>query len=200
MAILVLQSSWSGRESWLLCLVCLPDVSWWLCGSSLWCHGFVCGLWLWYFLIILTIFATKRAELFISCLFENLIQVVSHWSFSHSNTESSFKQYFIQIVAYRRMLQWQYIQELTVSFELICKPKMKVVMHHAAYHQYRPCLLKGALAWYGKLTWESAHAWILKILCYLIVWGITLIFMVRLSFYEIPLLLYDVTNDITIIP
>ena len=40
--------------------------------------------------------------------------------------------------------------------------------------------MKGALAWYGKLTWESAHAWILKILCYLIVWGITLILMVRL--------------------
>ena len=59
---------------------------------------------------------------------------------------------------------------------------------------------KGALAWYGKLTWESAYAWILKILCYLIVWGITLIFMVRLSFYAIPLLIYDVMNDITIIP
>ena len=39
-----------------------------------------------------------------------------------------------------------------------------------------------------------------KILCYLIVWGITLIFMVRLSFYAIPLLIYDVMNDITIIP
>ena len=61
-------------------------------------------------------------------------------------------------------------------------------------------ILKGALAWYGKLTWESAHAWILKILCYLIVWGITLIFMVRLSFHAIPLLIYDVMNDITIIP
>ena len=59
---------------------------------------------------------------------------------------------------------------------------------------------KGALAWYGKLTWESAHTWILKILCYLIVWGITLIIMVRLSFYAIPLLIYDVMNDITIIP
>ena len=47
---------------------------------------------------------------------------------------------------------------------------------------------KGALAWYGKLTLESSHAWILKILCYLIVWGINLIFMVRLSFYAIPLL------------
>ena len=62
-------------------------------------------------------------------------------------------------------------------------------------------LSKGALAWYGKLTWESGtHAWILIILCYLVVWGITLIFMVRLSFYAIPLPIYDVMNDITIIP
>ena len=53
MSILVLQSSWLGRESWLLCFVCLPGVSWLLCGSSLCCHGFVCSLWLWYFLIIL---------------------------------------------------------------------------------------------------------------------------------------------------
>ena len=60
--------------------------------------------------------------------------------------------------------------------------------------------LKGALAWYGKLTWESVHAWILIILCYLIALGITLIFMVRLSFYAIPLLIYDVMNDITLIP
>ena len=61
-------------------------------------------------------------------------------------------------------------------------------------------LCKGALAWYGKITWESAHAWNLIILCYLIVWGITLIFIVRLSFYAIPLLIYDVMIDITIIP
>ena len=56
MSILVLQSSWWGRESWLLCLICLPGVSWWLSGSSSRCHGVVCGLWLWYFLIILTYF------------------------------------------------------------------------------------------------------------------------------------------------
>ena len=54
MSILVLQSSWWGRESWLLCLICLPGVTWWLSGSSTRCHGVVCGLWLWYFLIILT--------------------------------------------------------------------------------------------------------------------------------------------------
>ena len=44
------------------------------------------------------------------------------------------------------------------------------------------CLLKGALSWYGKLTLESAHAWNLIILCLLIVWGMTYIFMVHLSF------------------
>ena len=66
-----------------------------------------------------------------------------------------------------------------------------------------PCgifLIKGALAWYGKLTWESAHAWNLIILCYLIVCGMTFIFMVHLSFYAIPLLIYDFMNEITIIP
>ena len=58
----------------------------------------------------------------------------------------------------------------------------------------------GALSWYGKLTWESAHAWNLIILCLLIVWGMTFIFMVHLSFYAIPLLIYDVMYDITTIP
>ena len=50
----ILQSSLWGRESWLLCLICLPGVSWWLSGSSSRCHWVVCSLWLWYFLIILT--------------------------------------------------------------------------------------------------------------------------------------------------
>ena len=35
-------------------LICLPGVLLWLSGSSSQCHGVVCGLWLWYFLIILT--------------------------------------------------------------------------------------------------------------------------------------------------
>ena len=39
MFILVLQSSWWGQESWLLCLICLSGVSWWLSGSSSRCHG-----------------------------------------------------------------------------------------------------------------------------------------------------------------
>ena len=57
-----------------------------------------------------------------------------------------------------------------------------------------------AFTWYGKLTWESAHAWNLKILCLLIVLGMTFRFMVHLSFYAIPLLIYDVMYDITTIP
>ena len=58
MFILVLQSSWWGRErerereSWLLCLVCLPGVSLLLCGYFSQCHGFVCSLWLWYSLYL----------------------------------------------------------------------------------------------------------------------------------------------------
>ena len=67
-------------------------------------------------------------------------------------------------------------------------------------HQVILDLVKGALAWYGKLTWESAHAWNLIILCLLIVWGMTFIFMVHMSFYAIPLLIYDVMYDITTIP
>ena len=55
-SILELQSSRWGRESWLLCLICLPGVSWWLNRFSSRCHGVVCGLWLWYFLIILIYF------------------------------------------------------------------------------------------------------------------------------------------------
>ena len=41
------------REGWFLCFVCLSGDSWLLCGSSSRRHGFVCSLWLWYFLIIL---------------------------------------------------------------------------------------------------------------------------------------------------
>ena len=55
-------TGWWGRESWLLCLVRLPGVSWWLCGSSSRCHGFICGLWLWYILIILTVLTVFSVE------------------------------------------------------------------------------------------------------------------------------------------
>ena len=65
---------------------------------------------------------------------------------------------------------------------------------------YHPLSSKGALSWYGKLTWESAHAWNLIILCLLVVWGMTFIFMVHLTIYAIPLLIYDVMYDITTIP
>ena len=58
--ILVLRPFWWGRESWLLCLICLPGVLWWLGGSSLWCRGVVCCLWMWCFLIILFLLYIKK--------------------------------------------------------------------------------------------------------------------------------------------
>ena len=49
-----LRSSWLGRETWLLYLVCLPGVLWLFYDSISRCRGFVCILWFRYFLIILT--------------------------------------------------------------------------------------------------------------------------------------------------
>ena len=43
-----------GKRELVDLLNCLPGVSWWLSGSSSRCHGVVCGLWLWYWLIVPT--------------------------------------------------------------------------------------------------------------------------------------------------
>ena len=56
---------------------------------------------------------------------------------------------------------------------------------------------KGPLSWYRKLTWKSAHAWNLIILCTFIACGITTINMVHLIFYASRLSIYDVMYDIT---
>ena len=70
-SILILQSFRWGRQSWLLCFVCLPNVSWLLCGSTSRCTGLsaVCD-WLLYFLIILTFFMVLYLH---SVLFSRLI-------------------------------------------------------------------------------------------------------------------------------
>ena len=54
-----LQSSWRGRESWLLYCYCLSDVLFLFtfCESSPWHRGLVCSVWLCFFLIILTNFS-----------------------------------------------------------------------------------------------------------------------------------------------
>ena len=57
--------------------------------------------------------------------------------------------------------------------------------------------LKGPVSWYGKLTWESAHAWNLIILCTFVALGMTTIIMVHLIFYVILLKIYDVIYGIT---
>ena len=51
-----------GKREQVALLNCLPGVSWWLSSSSLRCHGVVCGLWLWYFLIILTYYFSSWIE------------------------------------------------------------------------------------------------------------------------------------------
>ena len=81
MSILVLQSSWWGRESWLLCLICLPGVLWRSRGSSSPCHGVVCSLWLWYFLIILTNFGRNDPY---TTLFK-IVQIVTVHCISRSH-------------------------------------------------------------------------------------------------------------------
>ena len=55
--------------------------------------------------------------------------------------------------------------------------------------------MKGPVSWYGKLTWESAQAWNLIILCTFVALGMTTIIMVHLIFYAIPLSIYDVIYD-----
>ena len=53
-------------------------------------------------------------------------------------------------------------------------------------------------------VWEIdmgvSHALNLIILCLLIAWGMPFIFIVHLSFYAIPLLIYDVMHDIATTP
>ena len=86
MSILVLQSFWWARENWMLCFVCLPGVSWLLCGSSSRCHGFVCSLGLWYFLIIFTY--RRVAEFHIRLTFwEKLPHRHKRWNRSQIKTK-----------------------------------------------------------------------------------------------------------------
>ena len=79
MSILVLQSSWWGRESWLLCLICLPGVPWWMSGSSSRCHRVVCGLWLWYFLIILTYYFYTAFSIVWWCVTHTVWMQLANW-------------------------------------------------------------------------------------------------------------------------
>ena len=97
-SILVLQSSWWGRESWLLCLICLPGVSWWLSGSSSRCQWVVCSLWLWYFLIILTYYF----------LFKRLLSVtlVSHFYYTRQ---------LISLVSVSKNSKWVWSGNTTIT-------------------------------------------------------------------------------------
>ena len=56
MSFLVLQSSCLGRGGWLLYFCGLLNVIFLLSffASSSWCHGLVCGVWMWHLLVVLS--------------------------------------------------------------------------------------------------------------------------------------------------
>ena len=97
------------RESWLLCLICLPGVSWWLSGSSSRCHGVVCGLWLWYFLIILTYYFVRTRPSYMVISAHVLLNLLNELGKSYTMRESlkyiakrtdlmnSHKNYFLNL-------------------------------------------------------------------------------------------------------
>ena len=105
----------------------------------------------------------------------------------HSAILSTFiKLPFVIKILVLSILEWPFYTSFTEC------PKRRDPLRSSGptnTYQFGESIPKWALAWYGKLTRESSHAWILKILCYLIVWGITLIFMARLSF-----LCYSIAN------
>ena len=58
---------WCGKESWLLCFDCFPDVLWpsVFRGSFPWWRGMVCGVWFRYFLAILTSLQAREGIIFL---------------------------------------------------------------------------------------------------------------------------------------
>ena len=81
-------------EGWLLCLFCLPGVSWLLCGSSSRCNGIVCSLWLWYFLIILTYYFSNAKSIWtiniphiVSPIVTQFYQKLKHFIFMKMKVE-----------------------------------------------------------------------------------------------------------------
>ena len=102
MSILVLQSSWWGRDSWLLCLICLLGVSWWLSGSYSRCHVVVCGLWLWYYLIVLTYYFRKS-------LVPGLYCNILHAWWSTQSRWASLLSSLIALPWVRRQTLWRFL-------------------------------------------------------------------------------------------
>ena len=92
---LVLKSSYWRRESLLLCFVCLPGFSWLLYGSSSRCHSFFCSLWLWYYLIILTIFSRGGSGVDWLNVFINVFGSFIHKSFVTNMSQAQKYLYYL---------------------------------------------------------------------------------------------------------
>ena len=84
------------RESWLLCLVCLPGVLWLLCGYSNQCHGFVCSLWLWYSLTIFECNSCEQRWPWRICTFVGLVWAFVTVKNSHVVTEMAIECHFVR--------------------------------------------------------------------------------------------------------
>ena len=68
-----------GKRELVVCFVCLLGVSWLLRGSSSRYHGFVCSLWLWYILIIITYYFWARTWDLVHVLWRRLKWDCSNW-------------------------------------------------------------------------------------------------------------------------
>ena len=108
---------------------------------------------------------------------------------------TSYGVYISQLIRFARVSS--YVTDFNLRNKLLTQ---KLLKQGQRYHKLRKTFSKGALAWYGKLTWESAHTWILIILCLINCLGYNCNIYGAFEFYAISLLIYDVMNDITIIP
>ena len=105
-------------------------MSWWLSGSS-WCHGAVCSLWLWYFLIILTYY------FWISCLL--------HTSGTFEKIPLNFDQKLIWV--------WRYVEPSPLS----CLSFYNKILHIRDCYLQRgviAVLQTALLSKWGLLSWN----------------------------------------------
>ena len=148
MSILFLQSSWRGRESWLLCFYCLVLLLWVFCGSSSQCPGLVCSVWLWYFLIILTFWCSIWIVFVLHCLSYTYLygSISTHKNMNtklRSGSESWLEKITVIIIDVCREHSGSVVECLTQDWGAMGSSLTGVtVLCSWARHIY-PCLVQG---------------------------------------------------------
>ena len=146
-----------GKRELVALLICLPGVSWWLSGSSSRCHGVVWGLWLWYFLIILTYYFFLLTYVKFSRQWRNLPTTTKNylraahrrWLISNSVMQcASAKEVMMGFKRLRRFIWAQYqifnwlIKKYFFPFpyafcnQLLCHFSMVVVIKDIKFGKY----------------------------------------------------------------